>query len=335
MTSRPSPDVTSRARDQSGVRGGQTAQLVSLVIETWNTGGDVAELRAQLARLAPQLATHVFELVITHVSIPHAVRDALTDQLATPVTWLELPASAGYYDHKNAGFDATSGDVVAFIDGDCEPSDGWLGALLAPFAAGAQVVAGATSYPGALAPLANQLDFPYFDGANHRRSFAATSTDAAPTVRNFFANNVAFAREAFAARRYPTIAPMFHGQCQVLALQLLDENIPIAYAADARVTHAWPTSAREWLQVRLLRGADTTQLLPHVLDTYAPRARGPVAALGPLPTLAILAWRALTGARTALRIRPRLRGLALVAGVTAVDALGAAAAPAVYRYVAP
>ena len=185
-----------------------------------------------------------------------------------------------------------------------------------------------------MAALANELDFPYFEYADRRRSFAATSSATAPAVRNFFANNVAFAREAFASRRYPTIEPMFHGQCQVLALRFMEAGIPIVYAADARVTHAWPDDLREFLEVRLLRGADTTQLLPHVLGTYAPRVRPAAERLGPLPALAVFAMRAVSGAASAIRRGPVLRGLALVAGVTALDAIGAAAAPAVYRWVA-
>jgi GT2 family glycosyltransferase len=312
-----------------------TQPQVSVVIETWNIGSDPALLAVQLDKLALQVAELATDVVITHAGIAANVRDELATKLALPVRWVELAINAGYYEHKNSGFDATRGDVIAFIDGDCAPSAGWLEALLAPFSDGAQVVAGATSYAGALAPLANELDFPYFDGAEPRRRFAATSRASSPTVRNFFANNVAFTRDAFAARRYPTITPMFHGQCQVLALRLLEDGIPIVYAPDARVTHAWPDSVTEWLQVRLLRGADTTQLLPHVVGTYAPAAREPVTRLGPLPALAVLGMRAVTATLSALRRGPTLRGLALVAGVTAVDALGAAAAPAVYRYVAP
>jgi glycosyltransferase involved in cell wall biosynthesis len=309
---------------------------VSLVIETWNTAGEVETLARQLDRLAPQLAALDAELAVTHAKLGAGTRATLAARLGRSITWVELPRTAGYYDHKNCGFDATTGDVVAFIDGDCEPTAGWLAALVAPFAQAADVhvVAGATSYDGALAALANELDFPYFDFADKRRSFAATSKATAPTVRNFFANNVAFAREAFASRRYPTIEPMFHGQCQVLALRFVEANIPILYAPEARVTHAWPDDLREFLEVRLLRGADTTQLLPHVLGTYAPRVRPAVERLGPLPALAVLAMRAVTGAVSAIRRGPIVRGLALVAGVTALDAIGAAAAPAVYRWVA-
>jgi hypothetical protein len=204
---------------------------------------------------------------------------------------------------------------------------------MVPLTHGARVVAGATSYAGALASLASELDFPYYDAAS-RRQFAATSERSTSYVRNFFANNVAFERETFAGRRYPAIPTMFHGQCQVLALRLVRDEIPIAFAPRARVTHAAPTSVRAWLAIRLLRGADLTQLLPHVIGTYAPRARAPIAALGPLPALTVLGVRAIGGARSALRHsqRQRLRGLALVAGVTAVDALGASAAPLVHRY---
>jgi hypothetical protein len=236
-----------------------------------------------------------------------------------PITWVELPAGATYYDHKNAGFDASCGDIVAFVDGDCAPQPGWLAALVVPIERGdARVVAGSTSYAGELAALASQLDFPYFA---HR----------AGTVRNFFANNVAFARDVFAAYRYPHIAPMFHGQCQVLGLQLLAADIPIHFAADARVVHAWPDGVAEWLEVRLLRGADTAALLPYVVAHYVPRASPVVARLGRVPALAVIGLRALNGAWAALRTGPVVRGLALVAGVTVVDAIGVAAAPAVYR----
>jgi hypothetical protein len=322
----------------------------SLVLETWNTKGNIETLTRQLDRLAPQLAAHEAELVITHAGISAGTRETLELRLIMAgglrgharnrhrtrrsISWLDVGPDAGYYEHKNRGFDATTGDVVAFIDGDCEPEACWLSALIAPFAAGAQVVAGATTYAGPLAPLANELDFPYFDYADKRRSFSATSRETAPTVRNFFANNVAFAREAFASRRYPTIEPMFHGQCQVLALRFVEAGIPIVFAGDARVTHAWPDDLREFLEVRLLRGADTTQLLPHVLGTYAPAVRPTVEKLGPLPALAIFAMRAVSGVLSAIRRGPLVRGLALVAGVTALDAVGAAAAPAVYRWVA-
>ena len=301
--------------------------MISVMLETWNLTRDPAEavatLRGQLRALAPQLAACAAELVVTHAGLGAAERAQLAREHGRAITWLELPPEAGFYEHKNRGFAASTGEIIVFLDGDTEPSEGWLAALTSPIARGeALVVAGFTGYPGALAELGNLFDFPHFAGT------------APQTVRHFWANNVAFARHVFAAHPFPAIAPMFHGQCQVLALQLRAAGIAIASAPHARVTHGWPVSARDWLAVRLLRGADTVSLLPHVADAYAPRASPVVRWLGPLPALALLSVRAIAGTLAALRGGPRLRSLALVAGCTLVDAVGAAAAPVVYRRLA-
>ncbi len=299
-------------------------EVISLVIETYNVDGEAGPLRELLYALEPQLEG--VELVITHVGLDEKTRDTLAN--GRRVTWLELPREADYYVHKNRGFDATTGDIVAFIDGDCAPEPDWLEQLIRPFADGALVVAGATSYPGAVAPIANAIDFPYFDGKTaQRRSIA----DAPPTVRNFFANNVAFERETFATRRYPTIEPMFHGQCQVLALRLLEDGVPVVFAPLARLTHAWPDNLREWLEVRLLRGADTVALMPYLLAHYTPRAAPVVDRLGALPTLALFAARAMSSSWHALRRGPVMQGLGFVALATVLDSIGAAMSPRVYR----
>jgi len=148
-------------------------------------------------------------------------------------------------------------------------------------------------------------------------------------VLNFFANNVAFARDAFPG--YAAL-PSFKGACQVLALEQARDKIEIVFAPEARVTHAWPDDAAGWLRVRLLRGADTTRLIPHVLDAHAPPLARVTRHLGALPALVVFGMRAARASWSAVRHGPALRGLALVAGVTAVDTVGALAAPAVYRW---
>lgn len=304
---------------------------ISVVAETWNLGDPAAVaagLPRLLAALAPQLEEAQAELIVTHAGIDASACGEIEDAHGRPIRWIELPAGANYYEHKNQGFAATAGEIVAFVDGDCDPSPRWLAALTGPIAAGeASVVAGATTYPGPLARLANELDFPYFDEARRRRAIE----DAPPTVRNFFANNVAFARAVFAANPYPVIDDMFHGQCQVLGLRLLQAGYTFRFAPEARVVHAWPDGLAEWLSVRLLRGADTVSLLPFVLATYAPQTVPAARALGPLPALAILGLRALTGSWAALRRGPVVRGLGLVACVTVLDAIGAAASRTVHR----
>ncbi len=300
--------------------------MISLVIETYNVDGEAGPLRKLLYALAPQLEG--VEVVITHVGLDEITRHALAD--AKRITWVELPRDADYYTHKNRGFDASTGDIVAFIDGNCKPDPTWLDELIAPFADGALVVAGATSYPGSVAAIANAIDFPYFDGETAARR---SISDAPPTVRNFFANNVAFERQTFAERRYPTIDRMFHGQCQVLALDLLKGGIPVVFAARARLTHAWPDDLREWLEVRLLRGADTVSLMPYLTAHYTPRAAPVLDRLGALPSLAVFAMRAATGAWQAVRRGPTWKGLGFVALATVLDSIGAAASPRIYRWI--
>ena len=302
--------------------------MISVMLETWNLVRDpdaaLSTLRRQLRAMATQLPVEDVELIITHAGLPATDRAQLAHEYARPLTWLEVPAAAGFYEHKNRGFGASRGEIVVFLDGDTEPNPGWLAALTAPIARGeALVVAGHTGYPGALAELGNLFDFPHF------------AAGAADTVRHFWANNVAFARAVFATYSFPVIAPMFHGQCQVLALQLRAAGIAIRNAPAARVTHGWPVSARDWLEVRLLRGADARSLLPYIAEAYAPVAAPLVRGLRAVPALALLGVRAALGTVTALRRGPRLRGLALVAACTVVDAVGAAAAPTVYRRLNP
>ena len=296
--------------------------MISVVIETWNLRDDPRALAALLVALKRDHTPD--EVVVTHRGIAAERRAELATLVAGDIVWVELGRAAGYYDHKNAGFAASHGDVVAFIDGDCEPASGWLASLVEPIVDHqARVVAGVTSYRGELAELATRLDFPHF------------AAERAPhSVRHFFANNVAFKREVFAAHLYPHLPPMFHGQCQVLALELREAGIAIRLAPEARVFHAWPGSLREWLAVRLLRGADTVSLVPYVAAHYAGRAAPWLSRVPRLPALAVLGTRAVAGTWWALRRRPVARGLALVAGVSLFDAIGAIAAPQVYRALA-
>lgn len=294
--------------------------MISVVVETFNLAdGDFAPLARSIATLAPRLRVHRAELVITTTG-PRI-------ELPYPARWIEVPADTGYYDHKTAGFDACRGDIVAFLDGDCAPVATWLDAIVAPFANGAQVVCGATSYPGPLARIANEMDFPYFD-REHRR-YAAPGTarpgDRAvpPIVQNFFANNVAFAREVFAAHPYRP-APMFHGQCQLLALELRAAGVAIHHAPGAYVEHAWPATAREFVISRLLRGADCASVIPHVIGSLI--GVRPPSRLSQLAASVVLGLR---GATSTLKARTS-RELAFVATVTALDSLGAVARSVVY-----
>lgn len=290
----------------------------SIVIETWNLSREPdvvdAAIRSLVARLAP--ASAGAEIIVTHEGLPSELRAR-----HPRVRWIELRRKSGYYEHKNAGFAASVGKVVAFIDGDCRPAAGWLDAITEPIVSGcARVVAGCTVYQGGPArALESALDFPMF--ASRRVSGG---------VQNFFANNVAFARDAFPG--YPEIPEMFHGQCQVLALSLDARGVVVHHASSARVEHALPESRKEWLRLHLLRGADASSLAPHVVGSRAPRLAKLTRRAAPLPALAAIGARAvIAAARPAAPGRSRRGAVATIAAVSVVEALGAIAERSVHR----
>ncbi len=118
---------------------------------------------------------------------------------------------------------------------------------------------------------------------------------------------------------------------QILGLELLAAGYTIHFAPGARIVHAWPDGLAEWLEVRLLRGADTVSLLPHVVAAYAPRAAPPSSGSARCPPSPSSACAPRPRAWAALRRGPVVRGLGLVACVTVLDSIGAAASRTVHR----
>jgi hypothetical protein len=303
----------------------------SLVIETWNLQSENADVEPGLIELLGRLHhqpcfADLAEVVVTHTALVPGAQARLERAAGRPLHLLQVPPATHYYVHKNLGFDATTAPIVAFIDGDCRPTPGWLHHLLAPLLSGhARVVAGRTLYPPGPASLAGTaMDFPLVPSPHTRGA-----------VLNFFANNVAFARDVFARHRYIVQPGAHKGACQVLALDLSRARITIRLAEQAVLHHAWPDSLTAHLRTRLLRGADARSLCPHLLRAHAPRLATPLSYLGPLPALALIATRALT-AGTAIALHPRswLGGAAAITTATVIDSLGALASARVHRRLA-
>lgn len=302
----------------------------ALVLETNNLRGgdaDAAQVAASLERLLSHLRhqdgfAELAELVITHDGLPGHLRDACADAAGRPVSFVELPPGCDYYQAKNLGFDATSADLVVFADSDCWPEPGWLASMLEPFAGDAAVVAGRTTYRGDLLGIAaTTIDFMYFG-----------SPLGTGCTRNFYANNVAFRREVFAARRFPTAEKIYRGPCQILGLQLVAEGVPVRFVPAARTVHRFPDRARELLGLRLLRGQDTTEFAPYLADSLLPGRLRWLGRLGPVSGAGVLAGRMLFSLRSIGRQdMPEVRGArklgaaAVIAGITAVDSIGAVA----------
>jgi hypothetical protein len=331
------------------------ATTVALVVETNNLEGADAtadQICDGLARLLGQLRDQtrplasLHEVVITHDRLEPAHAARLEAVAGRPLALVRVARDIGYYQAKNLGFEATTAAVVAFADADCWPDRAWLERLIAPLVEGVddgddgeggddgdggvgrsppQVVAGRTTYRGDLLGVAaTTIDFMYFP-----------SPLGAGCTRNFYANNVAFRREIFAAHRYHAMHDVYRGHCQVLGLRLQAQGVPIVFEPRARTRHRFPDSARELLALRLLRGQDTVELLPHLATAYLPARLRWAGRLRPL-ALVVLAIRFAHSLRSLGRQdMPAVRGLralacvAIIAGLSAVDAAGA-----LYRAVA-
>jgi glycosyltransferase involved in cell wall biosynthesis len=284
----------------------------AIVLETENAD-DRHRLTSLLRLLTPQIAT-IEELVITHHGLDDEARAVLETAAARPISFVALEPNDGYYEAKNAGFAATHADVVAFADSDCVPCDDWLAQLLAPFARpGVQVVAGRTVYAAhALSDALTAVDFTMFPSAL-----------GAGCVRHFFANNVAFRRDVFAARPYVVRGDTRRGACGVLAFALHREGIGIHYVSEACTRHAAPSSVRELTALRRHRGADIAALAPEIADAHLPPAWRWLGRCGPASAAALLVGRGVTSLRAL--DHARARGAAGILVVTLLDAVGAVA----------
>src|SRR6185436_2488773 len=107
------------------------------------------------------------------------------------VKFVSSPAS-NYFAAKNAGAQAAAGEIIALLDGDCEPAPDWLEALLAPFESGVAAVGGRTRYVGD-SWVARTFSIP---------DFAYVLAEDTGEASGFNINNVAFRREVLLAHPF-------------------------------------------------------------------------------------------------------------------------------------
>src|SRR5437773_12002153 len=107
------------------------ALIASVVIPTRNRR---ATLTALLERVAPQAAAAGAEVVVADNGSTDGTREVLARLAAEGRLRVVLEPVPGATRARNAGARAARGEVIAFVDDDALPADGWLAALLAPFA---------------------------------------------------------------------------------------------------------------------------------------------------------------------------------------------------------
>ncbi len=224
----------------------------SIIIETENlASADLPGLFRSLdalqgQTLSPLLANEV--LMVETGDVPEDVLVTIGDRYPWVKTQ-RIDAGLEYYQAKMQGIALTSGEVVVLCDSDCVYNEGWLAAMLQPYAReDVQLLAGETSLAvdGAYGlAMALVYIFPRYTGGD---SLAATG--------GYFCNNVSFRRSLIDQFPIPGTLPMYRGNCVVHAHQLAANQRQIWQQPEARALHAPPNGLAHFASRFLMLGYD-------------------------------------------------------------------------------
>lgn len=165
---------------------------------------------------------------------------------------IEAGPGMHYYQLKNHGSRLTQGAVIAFLDSDVIPEEGWLKALTEPFWSNPeiQVLAGHTYLdPEDLMSRAFALGW-FFPLRSSEAALKAGS-------RYFFANNLAFRRSVLEAHPFPDMGEgMTRGACVMLKTDLSQHRIAIWGSSAAQTCHPAPNGLAHFVARGLAQGRD-------------------------------------------------------------------------------
>jgi glycosyltransferase involved in cell wall biosynthesis len=204
------------------------------VIETVTTRaeGALSTLAEDLGRTLAGLKrqTYPWALIQPIVILDHAIDAAEADDLRhlnPDMTFVLAPRANSYFAAKNAGVAASTGEIVAMLDGDCEPAVDWLEVMVGVFRDdGVDVVAGCTRYPGES----------WFARAFSVSSFAGAMAKPDGEATAFNLNNFGIRRDV--ATSFPFDERVTrHGGCYVQYAHLRAAGKRMVYCATMRVSH--------------------------------------------------------------------------------------------------
>ncbi|HYA68492.1 MAG TPA: mycofactocin biosynthesis glycosyltransferase MftF [Acidimicrobiales bacterium] len=227
----------------------------------------------QLARLLARLEG-LSCIVVDDASTDAALTEEITRRAGA--SFIGLPVNRGPSSARNRGLAAASTPLVAFVDSDCIPSDGWLGpllgyfddplvALVAPRVVPAPAYNTLTRYEGLRSP----LDMGAAEGLVRPLSRIPYVPGAAIVIRRAVAGHLLFDPE------------MRGGEDVDLVWRLCAAGWDVRYVPRCTVVHEGPSRLRPWLSRHAFYGT-----------TAGPLASRHPAALAPVSASAwtVAAW---------------------------------------------
>jgi GT2 family glycosyltransferase len=176
---------------------------------------------------------------------------AIVEEAGAKLVRLEGRGPAGA---RNAGVAAAGGEVVCFIDDDCEAEEGWVEALAGPIAAGEALAVGGRTV---VAPDASAADRAWQAIANHLQATAAEpgspSPGFAPTC------NLACSRALLLELPFDESFPAAAGEDRDWAARAAARGSAPAFAPDAVVAHRPELTASSFLRQQYRYGQGATR----------------------------------------------------------------------------
>jgi glycosyltransferase involved in cell wall biosynthesis len=213
----------------------------SIIIETFNylEGSSLQELRAAiLAASAYCRPGNETEILLVDASGDPKIKQMIHGEF--PLVRCLDAVGLGYDQAKMLAAKEARGQIVAYLDGDCVPLNGWLEKLTEPIASGSAVAsAGFSRYRGGFfSSILSIMDFGFLLPRSVRK------------LGCYAFHNVAFLRDTLLHSPLPD-GPL-RCACYPHAQKLLRARTPVVMAPDAVVFHGLPPTLRE----RMRQGYD-------------------------------------------------------------------------------
>lgn len=216
----------------------------------------------------------------------------IDEELMKQVRWLTLERGRGIPYNRNRGLEAASGDIVVYLDDDCDAPRNWLRALVAPIVEGsADVVVGgarviaATKFGKAIAG----LGFPAGGSVGFSGMFPVNSSGETDFLNTC---NCAINKKVFHAVGDFNECLSKGGEDTELGIRIRAAGFRIRYNSDAEVIHAPRESLRGFYRWQFRRGEAKRQIVgvAPIKGLVGMRLRSVTAILGKARQDKILTW---------------------------------------------